>query len=91
MIVAVKNEMIDTVKLLLDGGADSSSRENKVKQYSFLLSINVTWLFLKDGQSSVTLALHLRNKDLLSVLIENGADINTPSEDVIPNQIFELL
>ena len=33
----------------------------------------------------MTLAINARNKDLVTVLIENGADINTPSGDVRAN------
>ena len=36
----------------------------------------------QDGLTPVLLALHADKKDILSVLIENGADINTPSAHV---------
>ena len=38
--------------------------------------------FLQDGLTAVLVALRMENKDLVTVLIENGADINTPSVDV---------
>ena len=33
------------------------------------------------------MALSLKNKDLVTVLIENGADVNTPSVDVRKSSI----
>ena len=36
----------------------------------------------QDGLTPVLLALHGDKKELVTVLIENGADINTPSADV---------
>ena len=42
---------------------------------------------LKDGLTPVVLALRVENRDLVTLLIENGADINTPSVDVRKSSI----
>ena len=53
------------------------------------LSTNIIFtIVLKDGQTPVILAIKLRNKDLVTVLIENGADINTPSGEVRTYEAF---
>ena len=51
----------------------------------------ISWLILtfQDGQTPFLVAVHLGNMDLITVLIENGADINSPALDVrkssVPN------
>ena len=37
---------------------------------------------LQEGLTPLLLAIHRRNKDLATQIIDNGADMNTPSKDV---------
>ena len=45
----------------------------------------------QDGLTPVLLALHAGNKNLVTVLIENGADINTPALDVRMPRLFSKI
>ena len=59
---------------------DTSLRYNAIYVYKQNICFIAT--FLQDGLTAVLVALQMENKDLVTCLIENGADINTPSVNV---------